>query len=701
MADKQDITRAETEEIQEAHGKIGGLVGLIMSRFQEAEDHRLVKEGIWLAAYRNYRGFYAPEILQNIEADKSKAFVKITKQKVMAAYGQIIDVLFGGNKFPMGVEPTLVPDGIEEYAHAEQQTSPMAEQAISDPYGFEGDGKEIPPGATAAKLGDLAKIYGPADLKPGPAKDPSQPQIEPARIAAKNMEKVILDQLESSNCVDHIKACVFEACLLGTGVLKGPFTSYKTVHNWKTGDDGKPQYEAIQTLFPEVSAPSLWDCYPDPSARVGEDMEWHIERHKLNRSQIRKLAKQPFFNEAAIKQVILMGPNYSKKYYEHSLTDSAQQHQTEDRWEVLEYWGIMDTELADAAGIELDAKMKLLDVVQINAWICNNTILRAVINPFTPERIPYYYIPFEQDAYQIWGIGVAENIDDTQMIMNGLARMTIDNLAISGNLVFDVDENSLVAGQDLRIRPGKIFRRQSGMPGQAVYALKFPNVANETMQVFDRFRQLADEQTGMPSYSHGQTGVSGTTRTAAGMSMLMGAATLNIKTVIKNIDDYLLTPLGESMFAWNMQFNESDDLPIRGDLEIRARGTAALMQKEVRSQRLMMFMQLAANPTFAPFIKLHTIIKEVAESLDIDPEKIINNPEEAAIYARIIGLQAGAGGTDSGGEGGPGGIPANVGSSGNAPAGTSPSDTQGSGGGTIGSGAPSPSGTSSNSANAT
>jgi len=53
--------------------------------------------------------------------------------------------------------------------------------------------------------------------------------------------------------------------------------------------------------------------------------------------------------------------------------------------------------------------------------------------------------------------------------------------------------------------------------------------------MFDKFRQLADEQTGIPCYCHGQTGVQSMTRTASGMSMLLGAASLNIKTVIKNL----------------------------------------------------------------------------------------------------------------------------------------------------------------------
>jgi hypothetical protein len=188
------------------------------------------------------------------------------------------------------------------------------------------------------------------------------------------------------------------------------------------------------------------------------------------------------------------------------------------------------------------------------------------------------------------------------------------------------------------IYPGKVFRRQAGMPGQAIHGLKFPNTATENMMMFDKFRQLADEQTGIPSYSHGQTGVQSMTRTASGMSMLLGASSLNVKTVIKNLDDFLLKPLGECYYQWNMQFFEGD-LDIEGDLEVRATGTNSLMQKEVRSQRLTMFLQTAQNPTIAPFVKISKLVSELAYSLDLDPDEILNDPEEAAIMAQIIGMQ--------------------------------------------------------------
>jgi len=258
-------------------------------------------------------------------------------------------------------------------------------------------------------------------------------------------------------------------------------------------------------------------------------------------------------------------------------------------------------------------------------------------------------------------------------------RMAVDNAVLSGNLLIEVDETNLVPGQDLSVYPGKVFRRQGGAPGQAIFGTKFPNVAGENLQLFDKARVLADESTGLPSFSHGQTGVTGVGRTASGISMLMNAASGGIKNVIKNVDDYLLRPLGEGLFRFNMQFDYDPD--IKGDLEVKARGTESLMANEVRSQRLMQFMQVASNPALAPFAKFEYIIREIAKSMELDPDKVTNNMDEAAIQAELMkGFQQPA---PEGATPQEGGQP--------APAGVNPADPTGAGGGTIGTGiAPSP-----------
>jgi hypothetical protein len=225
-------------------------------------------------------------------------------------------------------------------------------------------------------------------------------------------------------------------------------------------------------------------------------------------------------------------------------------------------------------------------------------------------------------------------MDDTQTLMNGFMRMAVDNGVLSGNLIFEIDETNLVPGQDMSVYPGKVFRRQGGAPGQALFGTKFPNVTQENLQMFDKARVLADEATGMPSFAHGQTGVSGVGRTASGISMLMNAAAGGIKTVIKNVDDYLLRPIGEAFFSFNMQFDF--DPEIKGDLEVKARGTESLMANEVRSQRLMQFLQITAgNQALLPFAKFPYILREIAKAMDLDPDKVTNNMEEAALQAAL------------------------------------------------------------------
>jgi len=677
------------------------LAGLITNRFQIAEDARRTHETRWLTAYQNYRGLYGKKIRFR-ESEKSRVFVKVTKTKVLAAFGQLIDVIFGTGKFPIGIRETKIPEGEVSHAHLDSQnpvpgieTTPgeptPPQEPEENPYdvGYEGDGKVLKPGATYGLgkfeerfIEEMAKAEG--TFVEGLSPIPQDLEISPAQKAARRMEKLIHDQIEESSGASELRSALFEAALMGTGIIKGPFNFNKTLNKWDEDEEGNRTYNPLEVRVPRIEFVSTWDFFPDPNATTMEECEYVIHRHKFNRSQFRALSKMPYFDKGEIRECLMMGGNYEKRGYEDQIREEEYDQQSPSQYEVLEYWGIMDAEYAREVGIELDDSIDNLDEVQINAWISDNKVLRVVVNPFTPYRIPYHAFPYEKNPYSFFGVGVAENMDDSQQIMNGHARMAIDNLALSGSLVFDVDESALVGGQSFEMYPGKIFRRQAGMPGQAIHGVKFPNTSTENMMMFDKFRQLADEQTGIPSYSHGQTGVQSMTRTASGMSMLLGAASLNIKTVVKNLDDFLLKPLGEAYFQWNMQFLD-DKLGVVGDLEVSASGTNSLMQKEVRSQRLTTFLQTVQNPAIAPFVKMSKLISELAYSLDLDPDEILNDPEEAAIMAQIIGMQNNVG-QETGEELSAPGEGEGMGGLGGTPGAPQELGTTGTGGGNIGTG---------------
>ncbi len=610
---------------------VGSIVGYIQKRFDKAETSRNGEEQRWIKAYRNYRGLYGPDV-KFTSSEKSRVFVKVTKTKVLAAYGQIVEVLFGANKFPISIDPTTLPEGVSEAVHLETEDTAKKMQEQQAPMG---EPEQVQPGETLIdfrdRLAGLKEKLSPVqdNLKEGEAESPTQITFHPAMIAAKKMEKKIHDQLEESNARKELRNTAFETALFGTGIMKGPFAVDKEYPNWS--EEG--EYTPIIKTMPKCSSVSIWNFYPDPDASNMDDAEFVIERHKMSRTQMRALKNRPFFRSNTIDTAISMGESYTKEWWEQAMEDDEQEAQSE-RFSVLEFWGYMDTEMLKDQNVDIPKDMKDADQVSVNVWICNGQVLRLVLNPFTPSYLPYYAVPYEVNPYSFFGVGIAENMDDTQTLMNGFMRMAVDNAALSGNLIIEVDETNLVPGQDLSVYPGKVFRRQGGAPGQALFGTKFPNVSNENMQLFDKARVLSDESTGFPSFAHGQTGVSGVGRTASGISMLMSAANGSIRNVVKNVDDYLLSPLGKAFFNFNMQFDFDND--IKGDLEVKAQGTESLMANEVRSQRLMQFLQITQNPALAPFSKMDYIIREIAKSMDLDPDKLVNSMADAKLQAELL-----------------------------------------------------------------
>ena len=119
-----------------------------------------------------------------LKQKKAKYFLKVTKTKVTAAYGQIIDVLFAGQKFPLGVEATRVPSGVEEAVHFDPKNPTAPEE---DP----NQGSLFPPGSKEEELelGALKDLADDLELKEGAGVTPTSITYHPAEEAARTMEK--------------------------------------------------------------------------------------------------------------------------------------------------------------------------------------------------------------------------------------------------------------------------------------------------------------------------------------------------------------------------------------------------------------------------------------------------------------------------------------------------------------------------------
>ena len=231
MIEDDAISLEDTDNAVETDVEVSKIVPIILEKYRRAEDYRYQDEERWLKAYRNYRGLYGPDV-QFTEAEKSRVFIKVTKTKTLAAYGQIVDVLFAAQKFPLSVDPTELPEGVVadvsfDPAEPEQLRESGLEEEVS-PYGYPGDNRDIPAGATAKTLAESLgplknKFEGVDNVREGAGKTPTSITFSPAMVAAKMMQKKIHDQLEESGASKHLRSTAFEMALFGTGVMKGPF----------------------------------------------------------------------------------------------------------------------------------------------------------------------------------------------------------------------------------------------------------------------------------------------------------------------------------------------------------------------------------------------------------------------------------------------------------------------------------------------
>tara|TARA_R110002095_G_scaffold208242_1_gene193801 strand:+ start:16 stop:714 length:699 start_codon:yes stop_codon:yes gene_type:complete len=222
MESEQSSAIEDVKESAYSDPKSGNIFNYVQSKYRKASDARETEENRWLKSYQNYRGIYSSDV-QFTSTEKSQVFIKVTKTKVLAAYGQIVEVLFGNHRFPISVDPTTLPEGVEESVHFESDDK-LKKALEASP-----EDMKLKPGETTPQLQErlagLQSKLAPVtdDLKEGPGKTATEITFHPAMIAAKKMEKRIHDQLEESNANKQLRVAAFEAALFGTGVMKGPF----------------------------------------------------------------------------------------------------------------------------------------------------------------------------------------------------------------------------------------------------------------------------------------------------------------------------------------------------------------------------------------------------------------------------------------------------------------------------------------------
>src|SRR4030067_1218920 len=201
-------------------------------------------------------------------------------------------------------------------------------------------------------------------------------------------------------------------------------------------------------------------------------------------------------------------------------------------------------------------------------------------------------------------------------MINFAARLLIENQALSGHGLgaVNLDRNKNKKTKDLEVYSGKTWYVKGNFaPHDAISSVQFPDVTMGLRELIEMFERFADEETGIPKYTHGEQG-SFLNKTATGMSMLMGQANLNLKTVIKNIDDFWIEPIVDAFYAWLTEMAGMAQMP----LKLKATGSDSLIAKELKLENYMKFMQVTAAPQDAIFMDRVKLMKSIARLLETE-----------------------------------------------------------------------------------
>jgi hypothetical protein len=245
--------------------------------------------------------------------------------------------------------------------------------------------------------------------------------------------------------------------------------------------------------------------------------------------------------------------------------------------------------------------------------------------------IPYYVYYFDKDETSIYGEGIAAIMRDPQRLVNASIRAMIDNAAHCAGPQYEVNVDLLADGEDPSdIGAFKVWLRtgrDADVAGKEVVRVKtIASYTPEFLNMYGLFSRLGDEVTIVPRYLQGDARVSGAGRTASGLSMLMGQANVGLSDLVKMFDDGITKPFITSMYNWNMEFNDKQD--IKGDMKIIARGSTALMAKEIRAQQIQTFLQMTLNPEDVTWIKRGNLLRRWSESTDIGGDEAVYTEDE-------------------------------------------------------------------------
>lgn len=191
---------------------------------------------------------------------------------------------------------------------------------------------------------------------------------------------------------------------------------------------------------------------------------------------------------------------------------------------------------------------------------------------------------------------------------------------------------------DINPAPWKVYQLASNKTGSdsmtnpGIGYIPIPSIVNDLATQYAMFRDEADMTSGIPKYFMGDMG--NTPEVARTMAMMLNTGSKGLQQATVEIDLHVIEPTLIDAYLYEMMYGH--DISAKGDCNIIARGTAAILVKDAHLENRKTVLQLiATNPQLMQLIGMRglaEITREVVKLLEMPVDKIV--PSDAEIQQR-------------------------------------------------------------------
>ncbi len=582
----------------------------LWSQWEIHREDRKAAEQRWLRNLRQFRGIYDPEIEKMIPKDRSKAYPKVTRWKVIGTVARLMQMLFPQTEQNWGLAPSPMPNLSKE----------QLQRVLDDLVAKKAQEQGVEPTQVECKDEDIEQAI-----------------VEYAKGKAEWMETKIHDDLQEMEYVTLARRVVFSAVLYNVGVLEGPMHQKYMTRTWYK-DPGTGRYIAQERekLKPLMEFRPVWDWYPDMTAKTLDKQDGTFVRHVMVRRDVEALGKRPDFIQENIDKWLRdhTTGNWKPEDWESELKAEKKSDRTNTndgagrKYVVLAYWGdITGHELA-GAGAKV-AEEDLGKTFHGNVWLLDNVVIKARVALLGFDGRHHHEFVFEEDDLSLLGNGQCDTLRDSQISICEATRMLLDEASLGGENI-EINKDLLSPEMDYNMRSYKAWIREgSGAVAQhqAVRPIQRTSRLGELQAIVQMFMEIADRESGLPPPSLGDVsgGGSEALRTQQNASMFLGAAALPIRDTVRNFDTFT-TSVITSLVKWNMKYDPNQ---IRdGDFDVIARGSTSLIAKEVLAQSLDVFATTLSDEERA-HVKVRALLEARAKARDIPIAQLLEKVEDA------------------------------------------------------------------------